>query len=116
MSNYLLSAILQESPDRVASNLNEDVNKVFKNGFTPLTLACAEHNIPIIKLLIRSGADINKPSSDGRRPIDWAILSGDKKTVEFMLRLRCSNKPNYDLISGSEFRPEVVEAINKRVA
>lgn len=61
-------------------------------GSTPLAYACLTKDVPMIKMLVDSGADINfkchYPNTpyDGKSPLDIANESGDSQMVELLLR------------------------------
>ena len=55
---------------------------------TPLTAAARYRGgIPIIRLLVAHGADINKPDGFGATPLEAAILSKDAERVRVVLEL-----------------------------
>ena len=43
-----------------------------EQGFTPLHMAVIGGNVPLLKLLVRKGADVNVLDSDGHTPSHWA--------------------------------------------
>ena len=51
-----------------------DVEALSEYGDTPLSCQCAAGNLDVVKLLIDSGADVNRPCAgyDGQRPIHFA--------------------------------------------
>ena len=64
----LIDAIDEEDIDRVnklLSDKNIDINETDDDGFTPLMFACSEGNKEIVKLLVKSGADLNLQDNYG---------------------------------------------------
>ena len=51
----------------------------------PLHLTAGAGNIPIAKLLIKFGADIDIIDKDGRSPLFWASAAGEGPTVRFLI-------------------------------
>ncbi len=47
-------------------------------GFTPLIGAIYHYNTNTAFYLIQAGADVNIPDKQGRTPLIWAIINGDK--------------------------------------
>jgi ankyrin repeat protein len=57
-----------------------------KNGYTPLDLAAfSVHYLPMVKLLIDKGADVNAASSSGATPLFWAVLREQKDEVQYLV-------------------------------
>ncbi|ACO61073.1 predicted protein, partial [Micromonas commoda] len=46
------------------------------SDITPLHVAAKEGHTPVVAELIRAGADVNVPSSDGATPLMWAASNG----------------------------------------
>jgi ankyrin repeat protein len=55
------------------------------NNCTPLQHAAKDNVLPIVKLLLELGADINGPSGEEGGTIQYALSSGDKSMVQFVL-------------------------------
>lgn len=43
-----------------------------EQGFTPLHMAVIGGNVPLLKLLVRKGADVDILDADGHTPSHWA--------------------------------------------
>ncbi|KXJ11654.1 poly [ADP-ribose] polymerase tankyrase [Exaiptasia diaphana] len=62
------------------------VNAKDKYGNTPLKLAAEKGNIPILKLLLEKGADVNKKDDlSGDTPLHWAAKNDKVKAVHTLL-------------------------------
>ena len=63
-----------------------DPKFVAKRGTTALTLAAGADrpNHKALQFLIDQGADINRPDSDGRTALDWALTRGETPTAAFL--------------------------------
>ena len=48
-------------------------------------IACTNSNLPLIELLIKHKADINKENLNGMTPLHAACLSGNIKSVDILL-------------------------------
>lgn len=57
------------------------VNSFNQNGVTPLHQAAYANNVPVIELLLRRGADINRQSIDGCSPLHAAVQGGSTRAV-----------------------------------
>lgn len=51
----------------------KNINSTNSNGYTPLHFACFKMCIPMVYLLIKFGAEINKKSNDGCTPLDCSV-------------------------------------------
>ena len=64
-----------------------DPKAVDRNGATPLTLGF--HHLPIVKMLVEKGADINaQPNVHGKKGMTAlmaAAMDGDKDVVAYLL-------------------------------
>lgn len=68
-----------------------DINKVLKNGETPLAKAIGKENIELFKLLIENGADVNQAcGKDLDTPLHYVLYANDqdkaKEMVNFLLK------------------------------
>ena len=54
-------------------------------GFTPLLFAARNGDIAAAKLLLRAGAGVNDPGSDGTHALPLAIVSGHEEMAQFLL-------------------------------
>ncbi|KAL8530063.1 hypothetical protein ACS0TY_007232 [Phlomoides rotata] len=77
---------------------NADPNK-FANGLNPLAHAIRAKSNSCIHSLIAAGADVNSVSSCGLRPIEYAALVNNDKTIYILLhaRPRILAAPNWRL-------------------
>ncbi len=66
---------------------NMDVNDRDVNGDTPLHNAIHFWNPPVIKLLLRNGADIHLKDFEGRNAIELASALGHRRLYDFLLAL-----------------------------
>lgn len=62
------------------------VNSQMMNGVTPIYFAIQESNIPIVKYLIKYGANINLRAEDGMNSIHVACQNGDLDMVRMLVR------------------------------
>jgi ankyrin repeat protein len=86
-------ALHSENPERqilTLKNRKIDLNQLCIYGIgdhfeslTPLGYAVRELDLPAIKALIKSGANVNVPDEDGMTPI---FRAGDRATVQFLLK------------------------------
>lgn len=53
------------------------INRVFDDGFTPLTTAVRHRQVYMAKFLLDNGADANLPSWSGSTPLWWAVKRND---------------------------------------
>ena len=59
-----------------------DVNAQSKSGITPLMVAAANNNAPMIGLLIESGADATLKDAQGKTALDIASANGNQEAVQ----------------------------------
>src|SRR5574343_330890 len=55
------------------------------HGWTPLTDAVSESNIPIINFLIKTGADLDTKTNSGHTPLMLAVKSGDLDSTKILI-------------------------------
>ncbi len=67
-------------------NRHYDVDNLFDNKLTPLIVAILSNNIPIIKDLIKVGANVNLKSKDGSFPLLYAVKNGELEIVNLLLK------------------------------
>ncbi|WP_374328196.1 ankyrin repeat domain-containing protein [Azonexus sp.] len=89
-ANSLIEAIRANSLHRVASALddNADIETPDIHGYRglPLRTACFVGNVPIVRELIRRGADLNAPTADGPgAPIRLAMRAGHTEIAALLL-------------------------------
>lgn len=61
-----------------------DVNAVSAKGLTPLMLAAAHNQSPIVGLLLQSGARLNDRSVDGKTALDLAQANGNEAVINLI--------------------------------
>lgn len=68
---HFLIAIEQGDVAQLSALLEEDINLniVFPNGKTPLSMAVEREALHIVKLLLAHGTDVNLPNEDGTVPL-----------------------------------------------
>jgi ankyrin repeat protein len=69
-------------------NQQIDLNEPCKDSWcatTPLLMAIQRGNTKIAQKLIELGADINKADKFGMTPLHWAVIMGDKQTLQLLL-------------------------------
>ena len=62
-------------------NLINVINNGDLHGFTPLLLASSHGSSDCLKLLISSGANVNKSGNGGRCPLHYAVMYFDEELV-----------------------------------
>ncbi|MBU1009687.1 MAG: ankyrin repeat domain-containing protein [Bacteroidetes bacterium] len=55
------------------------------NGTTMMLIACLKGYVPLAKMLIKSGADVNKTHSDGYSPLWLAAQTGNIENIRLLL-------------------------------
>jgi ankyrin repeat protein len=70
----LYQAIYVNDVDSAKSFIKKghDVNKINKDGATPLILACSHGHVQLVQLLLKSGAKVNATDTTGRTPLMYA--------------------------------------------
>jgi hypothetical protein len=80
-----------------------DPNQENRDGNLPLIAALSNNNGPVARLLVESGADVNKLTTDMSSPLREAASTGDPETVKYLLskgaKMYSSSKTNtaYDV-------------------
>jgi len=72
-----------------------DINGVDNMGRTPLIYSVLVEQIECVNLLLKHGANIDKPDSDGRTALHWAAYQGNHKLVKLIIS-KCKNKSSCD--------------------
>jgi ankyrin repeat protein len=54
-------------------------------GVTALTIAVERHNMPLVKLLVKLGADLNLRSDGGELPLSAAVSTQDSNLINYLL-------------------------------
>lgn len=67
-----------------SKGFDNDIDKQYANGDTPLIIASREANLPIVKLLIEAGADKNKRNNDFTNSLWAACFSDNVELIEFL--------------------------------
>lgn len=69
-----------------AGRINKsDMNRVDKDGWTPITAAAIVGNLELVKFLAENGADINQKIRYGLTPLKLATIAGDLDMVKFLV-------------------------------
>jgi ankyrin repeat protein len=78
----------QEEIARFLVERGADVNLASSNHMqvAPLHSAVAIQNIPLAKLFLENGAEVNKSQMEGIRPLHSAVHRGQVKMVELLLK------------------------------
>ena len=80
-----------------------DVNRGDHSNFTPLHWACMRYDLhvePALILLIRNGAAVNARTSQGRTPLDYAIIYR-QRLVPILLRAGATPPRTYGPVTSS---------------
>jgi len=91
-------------------------NETNDAGVPLISLASARsdsESLEVVKMLIASGADLNKPDTRGKTALFYAAKSGNKDVVEYLL----ANKANYSVTdkSGNTARIAAYQAGNNEI-
>nr|AFI99112.1 ankyrin repeat protein Diego [Clytia hemisphaerica] len=71
------------------------VDDIDSTGRTPLIYSVLVEQIDCFNLLLKHGADIDKPDTDGRTCLHWAAYQGNHKLVKLVLS-KCKNRTSRD--------------------
>ena len=101
----LYNAVLKQNPRmvRYLISKNADVN-LDSNGLdeeTAAFLAVKLNNLPILKILVKAGADLDTQTPDGTLAYDIAVSSGNQEMVEYLMKNGARTEVN-----ESEVRPD----------
>lgn len=66
------------------------LNKIDKNGNTPLTLACKDNDLELVKLLLKHGADANFADKKGNPPLH---LTNNLEVIQLLLEHNANPHP-----------------------
>lgn len=82
--HFAASANANRCLKRLIQIMPSYVNNQMVNGITPIYLAVQERNLPITKLLLRSGANLNLRAEEGMSVIHVACQNGDLTMVQML--------------------------------
>ncbi|MDR2180961.1 MAG: ankyrin repeat domain-containing protein [Synergistaceae bacterium] len=94
-SASLIYAIVQNRPEITREFLKpavkkgtagEIVNRVDKNGYTPLMYAIDRNHVAVARELLNGGADVNEPGKEGYTPLMMAATVGKADMVAVLLK------------------------------
>ncbi|KAK8841740.1 hypothetical protein M9Y10_026687 [Tritrichomonas musculus] len=107
-------AILYQNIDviqRLLSLPGIDVNRVDKEGKTPLKIACNMHNDEIVKILLANeNVDTNILSEDGKFLLISAISKNNIELAKLLIK-----HPKTDINLGMNERTALIEAVDKNL-
>lgn len=72
-----------------------DINETDNMGRTPLIYSVLVEQMDCVILLLKSGANPDKPDGDGRTALHWAAYQGNHKLVKLIIG-KCKMKSAYD--------------------
>jgi len=86
----VIPAMLAHGADLNYSVSEKQIGRYGKivQGITPLMVAARYGRAPVVKLLLRAGADANRLDSEGRSATDYADLGGDAATKDLLTKTR----------------------------
>jgi ankyrin repeat protein len=86
-NSFLTYAIIQNRAEIAHEFLNQgiDVNKVDKNGCTPLRYAVDRNLTTVARKLLKAGADINRRDRYGQTPLMLAVTVGWPDMISLLL-------------------------------
>lgn len=61
-----------------------DINQVNTSGHSPVYAACHENHLPLLKLLIESGADVNRGDAE-KSPLALAVMESHLEIARYLL-------------------------------
>lgn len=82
------SCLLNESEEKVLKCLSSgmDPNQVDQvSGSSPIHISVVNNNIPVIRLLLQHGGEINLPDGEGKTPLIKAIQCNHEQLVKFLV-------------------------------
>jgi len=65
--------------------MNYPLDKLKANGISALSIAAIKGNLPIIKLLIQAGADVNQIGKNGVSPLYMAMKATNLECIQYLL-------------------------------
>jgi len=85
--------------ERVLEKKPDLANCVCMGGWRPIHEAARAGDIPMAKLLISKGADLDATTGDGDTALDCAVSSGEVRMIAFLLRRGCTSNRGVALLS-----------------
>jgi ankyrin repeat protein len=87
LDKQLVRATISGRLDRVAELLESgvDLDRLHRDGFTPLSRASVHGHAQVVRLLVARGADVNRTEKDGAGALFWACVKGHAEVVEVLL-------------------------------
>ncbi|MBN1518878.1 MAG: ankyrin repeat domain-containing protein [Spirochaetales bacterium] len=67
---------------------------------TPFLAACESGNVTIAKYLVEKGADVHRVSFEGYTALGYAVRSGNKAMIDYVLGLKLDTNARMDLLKG----------------
>jgi ankyrin repeat protein len=64
----------------------DDVNKVDRNGRTPMHYAALDGNLEVVKLFLKYNAKVNPNDNDGYTPLHYAAINGHLEVVQHIVK------------------------------
>src|SRR5438046_10266007 len=64
------------------------INRLHKDGFTPLMRAAFKGDMELVQFLLTRGADPNQTAKDGVSALFWASVRGHEPVVELLIAAR----------------------------
>ena len=79
--------------------LNANKEKRTSTGRTPLCIAAAnKQHLEILKILIRTGANVNATDNDGLTPLDYAAKENNTKAIRLLLDNNAERELHHEII------------------
>lgn len=107
--------ILNTSAEANVSKAAEDPSNEL--GDSPLHLACAKGSLPVVKMLLKQGANINAKNKEGVTPLMTATSKGHKELVQYLLEngadcaIQAGNGSTALMFASSAGHVEIVEIL-----
>lgn len=91
LENAIKSQDIKTVKELVHNGVDVNNTSASSRGYTPLRYAVFMKNIEIVRLLIKSGANVNKISADGHTPLKIACSAYESPPVDDMVKLLLDN-------------------------
>lgn len=102
-------------------NYNPSTNYMHFNQYkeyisktTPLIMAIEKKQIEIVKLLIKKGADINMPSSNGKLPLIYAIDNKDIELIKLLIENGAKIKSDDSWLEIKKEKPSFLQEVKPK--